>query len=128
MNVAELTQAVFAAKRDIDDGIAEYEKRIHEDADADDDASRKKARAYVTCREQAIKADGSRATVAHIEALVDLETADAQKRARLAEGLKRSAAAAVESRRQWLSALQSLASLTKAEAQLAAWEPRETVA
>jgi hypothetical protein len=62
-----------------------------------------------------------------IEAMVDLETADVQMSARLAEGLKRTAGMAVDAKKQWLSALQSLASLTKAEAQLAAWEPREGI-
>jgi hypothetical protein len=81
------------------------------------------ARATISCREQQPKA-----TVGVIEAMVDLETADVQMAARLAEGLKRTAGMAVDAKKQWLSALQSLASLTKAEAQLAAWEPREVSA
>ena len=126
VNAAELAQAMLSAKRDIDQAMMLYEQRIREDAEADDKARRAKARAYLTCREQAVKST-SRPTVQHIEAMVDLETADAQTAGRLSEGTKRAAGMAVEGARQWLSALQSLASLTKAEAQLAAWQPRETM-
>lgn len=121
MNAAELSRTLHAAKRDVDDALDLYTKRIREDADADDTARRAKARSYLTTREQL----GGKATVSAIEAAVDLETADAQKAARMAEGLKRAAGMNVDAKKQWLSALQSLASLTKAEAQIAAWEPRE---
>jgi hypothetical protein len=66
----------------------EYGRSIEEDAIADDEAARAKTRAYVTCKEQQPKA-----TVALLEAMVDLETADVERRARHAEGLKRSALA-----------------------------------
>ena len=121
MNAAEMTKALYDAKREIDAAFVTYSTAIAHDADADDRARRAKARAYLTTREQL----GGKATVSAIEAAVDLETADAQKSARLAEGLKRSAGMAVDAKKQWMSALQSLASLTKAEAQIAAWEPRE---
>lgn len=120
MNAAELARALHAAKSDVDAAMDNWLERIREDADADDTARRAKARAYVALREKQPKS-----TVGLLEAMVDLETADAQKAARLADGLKRAAAQAVDGKKQWLSALQSLASLTKAEAQLAAWEPRE---
>lgn len=120
MNAAELTQVLYAAKTEIDDAFAVYDEAIRSDAQADDEKRRAMARATITCREQQPKA-----TVGVIEAMVDLETAELQKRARMAEGLKRSAGMAVDAKKQWLSALQSLASLTKAEAQLATWENRE---
>ena len=47
--------------------------------------------------------------------------------AHLAEGLRDSAKKAVDNYRQEMSALQSLASLAKSEAELAKWEPRESV-
>lgn len=47
--------------------------------------------------------------------------------AHLAEGLRDSAKKAVDNYRQEMSALQSLASLAKSEAELAKWESRETV-
>ncbi len=121
MNVAELTRALYAAKQEIDAAMVEYDRAIRSDAIADDESRLAMSRSYLTSREQL----GGKATVAAIEAAVDLETSALQMKARLAEGLKKSAAEAVRGKLQWLSALQSLASLTKAEAQLAKWEPRE---
>jgi len=123
MNAAELQAALYAAKQEVDDAFGEFRLAIEFDAIRDDEKRRAMARATIACREQDPKA-----TVGVIAAMVDLETADVQKHARLAEGLKRSAGMAVDAKKQWLSALQSLASLTKAEAQLAAWEPREVSA
>ena len=123
MNAAELTQALYSAKREVDLAFEVYREAIANDAICDDKRRRAMARATISCREQQPKA-----TVGVIEAMVDLETADVQMSARLAEGLKRTAGMAVDAKKQWLSALQSLASLTKAEAQLAAWEPREVSA
>jgi hypothetical protein len=121
MNAAELTQALYAAKQEVDDAFEEFRLAINFDAIAHDEMVRAVAKARITSREQQPKA-----TVGIIDALVDLETAELQKRARLQEGMKRSAQMAVEAKRQWLSSLQSLASLTREEAKLAAWEPRET--
>jgi uncharacterized protein YjcR len=123
MNAAELSQALYSAKREVDMAFEVYREAISNDAICDDKRRRAMARATISCREQQPKA-----TVGVIEAMVDLETADVQMSARLAEGLKRTAGMAVDAKKQWLSALQSLASLTKAEAQLAAWEPREVSA
>jgi len=123
MNTAELTKALYDAKREVDLAFEVYREAIAQDAIRDDERRRAMARATITCREQQPKA-----TVGVIAAMVDLETADVQMAARLAEGLKRTAGMAVDAKKQWLSALQSLASLTKAEAQLAAWEPREVSA
>jgi hypothetical protein len=124
VNAAELTKALYDAKLEMDAAFVAYSQAIANDAGADDAARRAKARAYLTTREQL----GGKATVSAIEAAVDLETADAQKAARMAEGLKRAAGMNVDAKKQWMSALQSLASLTKAEAQIAAWEPREVSA
>src|SRR5262245_62357182 len=112
MNAAEIAGAMLTAKRDVDSAFDEYRRCITLDAEADDTRRRAMARATITCRDSQPKA-----TVGVIEAMVDLETADVQKAARLAEGLKRSAGMALEGKRQWLSSLQSLASLKKAEAQ-----------
>lgn len=123
MNAVELSRSMHQAKTEIDGALTEWQRCIAQDAVADDEMRRAKARSYIACKERDPKA-----TVGLLEAMVDLETADTQRAARLAEGLKRSAAGAFDSKKQWLSALQSLASLTKAEAQLAAWEPREVSA
>lgn len=123
MNAAELTQALYAAKSDIDDAFAEYRLAIEFDAQADDECRRAMARAMITCREQMPKA-----TVGTVNAAVDLETSELQKRARLQEGIKKAAGMAVSAKQQWLSSLQSLAALTREEARLAAYEPREVSA
>jgi hypothetical protein len=115
VDVAELSQRMMTAKREIDAAFDTYEKAILEDAEADRASKVAKASAYLA-------ASGP---VAERQASVDQTTADVQYRSRLAEGLKRSAGQAVESKRQWLSALQSLASLSKAEAALAKWEPSQ---
>ncbi len=115
VNAAELADTMITAKRDIDDAFTEYEKAILEAAKADREAKLAKATAYLA----------TSGTVAERNAHMDKATADEQYRAKLAEDKRRAMHLLVEHRRQWLSALQSLASLTKAEAQLAAWEPKE---
>jgi hypothetical protein len=115
MNAAELAEAMHAAKRDIDAALLEYDRAIREDAEADKQAKIAHASAYLA----------SSGTAGERTAWADKGSVDERYKARLADGLKRSAAQVVESKRQWLSALQSLASLTKAEAQLAKWEPSE---
>mgnify|MGYP003407078080 CR=1 FL=1 len=116
MNLPDLSRSMVQCKSDLDDAMREYDRAIREDADKDRAAKVAKARAYIAAA----------GPVAERQALVDLETADAQYEARLAEGMKRSASQAIESHRQWMSALQSLASLTRAEAALARYESRET--
>jgi hypothetical protein len=115
LNAAELTKSLFAAKRDIDQALLDYEEAIRVDAEADRTAKIAKSAAYLS----------SSGTAGERTAYVDQATSEVQYKARLAEGLKRSASQAVESKRQWLSALQSLASLTRAEAQLSKWSPSE---
>jgi hypothetical protein len=115
MNAHELAEAMLKAKTEIDTALREYDIRIREDAEADKQARLTHASAYLA----------SSGTAGERNAHADKGSVDERYKARLAEGLKRSAASAVESKRQWLSALQSLASLTKAEAALAKWEPRE---
>lgn len=121
MNAAEMTMEMLAARASIDEAFDAYHAAILEDADADRAEKLAKATAYITVREQR----EGKPPVAEIEAWVDQATADVQRRARLAEGRKRAAYLLVEYRRDVLSSLQSLASLTKAEAQLARWEPAE---
>jgi hypothetical protein len=120
VNAAEMTVAMLSARADIDEAFELYRAAIDEDADADRAEKLAKATAYTT-----IRTEVGKATVLEMEARVDMATADIQHRARIAEGRKRAAHLLVEYRRDVLSSLQSLASLTKAEAALAKWEPRE---
>jgi hypothetical protein len=115
VNAHELARAMLDAKAEIDAALLEYEKRIHEDAEADKLAKLAHASAYLAASGTA----GERAAHA------DKGSVDERYRARLAEGLKRSAHQAVESKRQWLSALQSLAAAQRAEAELLKYETRE---
>jgi hypothetical protein len=115
LSAHELWREMMVAKADIDLAHDEYRRAIEEDANADRAARLAYASAYIA-------ASG---TVGEREAHAEQAAADPKYRARLAEGIKRSAASAVESRRQWLSALQSAASAYRSEAQLAKWEPRE---
>lgn len=115
MNVADLTKAMFAAKADIDAAFEEVALAIHADAEADKQARLAWATAYLSAV----------GPVKEREAVADKGTVNERYAAKMAEGARRAAFSAMESRRQWLSALQSLASLSKAEAQISAWEPRE---
>ena len=121
MNQYDLAKAMLDAKAEVDAAIAAYVEAIRADADAEDRERRAKAKAYVEVREEL----GGKPTVAHIEALVDERTAELQKRARLAEGFRRAASMRVDAGRSWLSALQSIAAMARAEAELAKWTPRE---
>jgi hypothetical protein len=115
LNAHELARAMLDAKTEIDAALEEYRRCILEDAEADKLAKLTYASAYLA-------ASG---TAGERSAHADKGSVDERYRARLAEGLKRSAASAVDSKKQWLSALQSLAAAQRAEAQLAAYEPRE---
>lgn len=106
---------MLEAKREIDAALLEYERCIRDDAEADRAAKISHSSAYLA----------SSGTAGERNAWADKGSVDERYKARLADGLKRSAAQAVESKRQWLSALQSLAAANRAEAQLAKWEPSE---
>ena len=116
MNAADLAKAMLACKTEIDASLRDCEVKIHEDASAERKFKIAWASAYLA----------SSGTVGERDAHCEKATAYERYAAKMAEGLRRSAFQAVESKRQWLSALQSLASLSKSEAQLTRWEPRET--
>ena len=117
-DLRQLSMQMIAAKADLEASMTEHEQRVRESSEADRVARIAKASAYLA-------ASGP---VAERQAHVDIATSDAQYRAKLADGLEKSALEAVRSRRQVLSSLQSLASLAKEEVRLATWEPRETEA
>ena|SRR5918996_5858890 len=116
MNSAELHRAMITAKDDVDNALRQYENAIIADANADRKMRIAKSTAYLA----------SSGTAGERAAHTDKAAIDEIYQARLAEGLKRSAGQAVEAKRQWLSALQSLSAADRAEAQLARWESRET--
>lgn len=118
MNAGEFAQAMLQAKADCDAAFAEQLEWIKNDAAADRAFKIAWAAAYIA----------SSGTVAERAAYCEKSTAEDRYKAKVAEGLRRSAYQAVEYRIRCLSLLQSLASLTKAEANLVAWEPREVSA
>ena len=115
MNASELARAMLDAKSEIDAALREYEIRIHQDAEADKLAKLAHASAYLA-------ASG---TAGERNAYADKGSVDERYRARLADGLKRSAGSAVDAKKGWLSALQSIAANNRAEAELTRWQPRE---
>ena len=70
-----------------------------------------------------VKAEGER-TAAHMAAEVDARTADLRLHRDLAEGERASALEALRSRRTQLSAVQTLANVDRAEAEIAGKGPR----
>ena len=118
MNAHELARAMIEARADCDAAFDEERRAILEDAEADRKFEIAWSSAYLA----------SSGTVGERDAHCKKATADERYAAKVAEGMRRSAYQGVEYRIRCLSALQSLASLTKAEAQLANWEPREVSA
>jgi hypothetical protein len=111
-----LARQMVAIRGELDESLAEHERRVLESAEADRIARVAKASAYLS-------ASG---TVQERTAHVDLATADVQFAAKLSDGLERSALEAIRSKRQALSSLQSLAAALREETALARWEPRES--
>jgi hypothetical protein len=115
MNAAEYARALVAARHEIDEAFEAWRKAIIDDAEADRVMK-------VAMASALLSASG---TIPEKEAHVDLATADVQYAAKLADGLRRSAEKAVDSKIRLLMSLQSQASLEKSEAQLARWGAAE---
>lgn len=98
----------------IDDGIRALKQYAQETAVAEYDYRKAKAIAWQTAPP---------GTVPMREAWVDAETAEQRQRLDLAEGSRSAALEAVRSRRQQLSAVQSLLAAYKAEADFARTGP-----
>ena len=91
----------------IDEGIKSLVTAAHEVAEAEHDYRKAKATAWI---------QAPPGTVPVRESWVDSETADQRKRLDLAEGMRVASLEAVRSRRQQLSAVQSLLAAHKSEA------------
>ena len=118
MSTATWNRELLDASHRLDDALTELDGRTREWAEADRAWRRARAESYA-------RQKGFPGTVPEKEAVVEMETADGRYEAQLAEGLKVSALEAVRSRRTQLSAIQTLVSLSKAEAELARWGPTE---
>lgn len=118
MNAAELASAMIQARDELEESLREHARCVQEAALKD--------RTYRIAKATSIlSVDG---TVQEREAHMDQATAEVRYAAKLAEGLETSALEAIRSRRQILSALQSLAAAQREEAALARYESRETSA
>jgi hypothetical protein len=116
VNAAELAEKMLEAKRDCDAAIEEHRRCAVEAAESD--------RRYRLAKATSILATAG--TVQEREARMDKATADDKYAAKLADDLLTSALEAIRNKRQILSAWQSVAAATRAEAELAKWERSET--
>lgn len=103
--------------RELDHSLDLLRESAQSHALAESTYKHQKAEAYLNAR----------GTVAERNAQADLECTKAHFEALLAEGLWRSAQLAVRSRQQQISALQSMASAYRAEAQFAQTGPQRMV-
>jgi hypothetical protein len=117
-NAAELMRWLVAAKRRIDDALANVRESVSETAEAERAVSHAWSVAYASTA--GLKTVGER------EAKAREATADLQYRYKLARGMERHAFKLLDSETQWLSALQSAAAAMRREAELARYESRET--
>ena len=115
MNAAELTVAMLDAKRELDEAHEEHRRCAIAAAVAD--------RAFRLAKATAVLA--SSGTVQQRDAHMEQATADLRYEAKLADDLLTSALEAIRSRRQVISALQSLAAAQREEAHLARYMDRE---
>lgn len=113
MNAAQLTEQLLAVVSDLRASMADLYTRSREFAEAEKNYKRAKATAYLA----------SHGTVAEREAHAEEAVNEARYKRDMAEGLKQSALEATRGNRAILSAFQSLAALTRAEAELANYGP-----
>jgi hypothetical protein len=115
MNPAELNDILLAAASELRTALEELERRSRDYADMESVYRKAKAVAYLH----------SAGTVGEREAEVSLETADLRAAALMADVLKVSSLEAVRSKRSVLSAIQTVANLTREELNLVRTGPQE---
>lgn len=130
MNAAEYNQRLVAAAERLRKAHLEYDARIRDHCTAERLFKLGESIALLQVdgknqQERSARAELELVTVPEVDGKVSPN--QLRYAAHLAEGLRDSAKRAVDSYRQEMSALQSLASLAKSEAELAKWEPRESV-
>lgn len=114
MNIGQYVDEVSRFSTLLDNGLEALRQQSREVADAEFDYRKAKAVAWQTAPP---------GTVPMREAWVDAETAEQRRRLDWAEGSRSAALEAVRSRRQQLSAVQSLLAAHKAEAEFARTGP-----
>lgn len=107
VTMIQYQQEIDRLSRLIDEGIKSLASAAHEVAEAEHDYRKAKAIAWM---------EAPPGTVPVRESWVDSETADKKRRLDVAEGMRVASLEAVRSRRQQLSAVQSLLAAYKADA------------
>lgn len=121
MNLPEIQQEMLRLFRLLDGGIEALREQSRVLAEAENAYRRAKAEAWVKCpRDEGGNRDW---TAGRREAWVNAATADLRQTRDIAEGMVRAALEAVRSRRQQLSALQSLMNAERSEMDLARTGP-----
>lgn len=107
----DLISEAMRLSRLIDKGVDALRRAASDAATAEHVYRKAKAAAWAT-----VRSEGDR-TAAHMQAEVEFRTADQRLERDLAEGERQAALEALRSRRQQLSAVQSLAAAHRAEAE-----------
>ncbi len=115
MNTPELVTEMLRLSRLLDKGVLALVEAATEYAEAEDTYAAAKATAYLA----------STGTVAERKAHVDDLTGTERRRALLADAMRQANLEAIRSRRQQLSALQSVAAGHRTELELARYGPQE---
>ena len=115
MDTQELVSEMIRLSRLLDKGVLALVDAAKEYAEAHDRYAAAKATAYL----------GSEGTVEQRKAHVDQLTGGERRRALLADAMRQACLEAVRSRRQQLSALQSVAAGHRTELELARYGPQE---
>lgn len=122
MNAHELSMQMLQTVRDLRAAQQDLEQCSREYARAEKAYRLHKAKSYLSAHGGTV---AEREAHAETNVIDNATLADARFARDLAEGLKVSSLEAVRSHRGVLSALQSLAAVERAEAELARFEPRE---
>lgn len=118
MTPEEMAAEMFRLSRLLDDALAYSGRQVKAYAEAESDYRKATGQAWVT-----VKLELPNGTVAERGAWVDAFTSELRKARDIADGMRQVGIEAIRSRRQQLSALQSLLARDRAEAELARTGP-----
>jgi hypothetical protein len=123
VSYADLNPRLIEASHELDAALHEHTEVVVEAAEAERVYSRSKAIAYLQANGKTVSEREANAELLEVRGSETLS--DVRHTRDLTEGLKVAALEAVRSRRAQLSAIQTMANLTKAEAEFARTGPQE---
>lgn len=123
MTPAEMAAEMRRLSENCDKGVAALRTAADEAASAEHAYRHARARAWIESAELVHPVTGKPETAGAREAWVDGQCADARLGRDTAEGMRQAALEALRTRRQQLSALQSLLAAERAEVQMATYGP-----